>query len=56
MIDKKLVSGKAYSLPTAEIVKFDFEDVIRTSEEATTKEVAGDYASTGWDTKLGGLN
>ena len=53
MIDKKLVAGKEYSLPTVEITHFDFSDVIRTSGEL---EVGADYSTTGWDSMLkGGL-
>ena len=58
MIDKKLVAGKEYSLPTVEIVRFDFSDVIRTSGEAETStvEVGANYQeATNWDSLLGGM-
>lgn len=57
MIDKKLVAGKAYSLPTVDIERFDIEDVIRTSVEVAATEVDKNYADLNWDSQLtGGLN
>ena len=42
-------SGNAYATPTADIMCFDIEDVLRTSGEV---EVGADYSTTGWDSML----
>ena len=59
MSTTKCNSGNVYTKPTAEIVRFDFSDVIRTSGEAETStvEVGANYQeATNWDSLLGGMN